>query len=671
MELVLYIEGQRVDLFEDETVSITETIQNVRDVGKIFTDFTKDFNLPASKTNNQIFKHYYNFDILNGFDARKKVSATLELNLTPYKKGRLKLQGVDIKNGVASSYKVVFYGDTVEIKDLLKEEKLNALDLSAYNLDYTTANIKTNLQVDPTTADVIVPLITHTERLLYNSTPTTESGNLHYTPATNRGVLWSELKYALRVDAIVQAIEAKYFTPNGYSFSTDFFDSTNKPYYDLFMWCHRKKGDVEPASTDGNSKIQVTGWSDDTDPNTVSQMVDDVLILSGDAFYTKNDLVIQTVSPIDYIVTVEKDGVEIFSSGTQNGNYTITTASIGEFDNGSYRVYISSSATLSFTSIYWDLEYSEPFEPVFTKVYDTSAYTSTQSFIFDFSQQIPEIKVLDFLTGLFRMFNLTAYFDKDTNEIVIDTLDNYYSTGTEYDVTQYVDATQHQVNVALPYKQIDFGYEGLGTFLAETHDQLFNYDWGEENYNSSEDLDGEVYEVMLPFEHMKYERLIDGNGSVDTDIQVGWFVDDNQDPYIGSPLLFYPIRQTGATAISFRDTTITNSSLTNYIIPSNSYRLNSGTSAVNIHFKNEINEYTRDSSFTDTLYKVYYSNYIESVFNPQNRLSRYKIRLPLNILIGLSLADRFIIRGSKYKINSITTNLTTRESDVELLNDFS
>ena len=68
----LYIEGNRMDMFKDESVSLTQTIQNVRDIGKIFTNFTKTFSLPASKDNNKIFKHYYNYDIVNGFDARIK-----------------------------------------------------------------------------------------------------------------------------------------------------------------------------------------------------------------------------------------------------------------------------------------------------------------------------------------------------------------------------------------------------------------------------------------------------------------------------------------------------------------------------------------------------------------------------------------------------------------------
>ena len=93
-KLQLYISGTRVDLFKDESVSITQSIQNVKDIAKIFTDFTKTFTLPASKTNNILFRHYYNFDIaVNSFDARNKVSASIELNNIPFKKGTIRLQG--------------------------------------------------------------------------------------------------------------------------------------------------------------------------------------------------------------------------------------------------------------------------------------------------------------------------------------------------------------------------------------------------------------------------------------------------------------------------------------------------------------------------------------------------------------------------------------------------
>ena len=120
----LYIEGQRVDMFKDESVSLTQSIQNVRDIAKIFTDFSKTFTLPASKTNNKIFKHYYNFSIENGFDGRTKKDATIELNHLPFRDGKIKLEGVDLKNNVPYAYRITFFGSTVTLKDLLGEDKL-------------------------------------------------------------------------------------------------------------------------------------------------------------------------------------------------------------------------------------------------------------------------------------------------------------------------------------------------------------------------------------------------------------------------------------------------------------------------------------------------------------------------------------------------------------------
>ena len=35
----VYIEGQRLDLFDDETINVTSSQQNVQDISKVFSDF--------------------------------------------------------------------------------------------------------------------------------------------------------------------------------------------------------------------------------------------------------------------------------------------------------------------------------------------------------------------------------------------------------------------------------------------------------------------------------------------------------------------------------------------------------------------------------------------------------------------------------------------------------
>ena len=98
----------------------------------------------------------------------------------------------------------------------------------------------------------IVPLITHTNRLIYNSVvhtqfnPEDTINNIypHGSGATNHnnGVAWNQFKYAVRLQTIIDAIETKY----NIAFSDDFFNNVNNEQFaTLFMWLHRKSGSVD------------------------------------------------------------------------------------------------------------------------------------------------------------------------------------------------------------------------------------------------------------------------------------------------------------------------------------------------------------------------------------------------------------------------------------------
>jgi len=668
----------RVDMFKDESVSITQSIQNVKDIDKVFTEFTKTFTLPASKTNNKIFKHYYNFDITGGFDARTKKDATLELNYLPFKKGKIKLEGVDLKNRRPKSYRITFFGNTVTLKDLLGEDKLNALtSLNSLNEIFAPANIKTALQRDPASNDVVVPIITHTKRLTYDSGDNTpNTGNLfNHTGggSHNHGLAWNELKYALRVNKIVQAIESRY----DINFSTDFFSTSNDVYYDLFMWLHRKKGVVSSGGQLDQSTKLINGWS--TASGGVSEIINSSTLLITDANLVNNfTLSLTRTASTPYDISITRNGTEIYAES----GITSTTKSINLYsyvqDDAQYSATLTYTSALSFTSIEYEITYN------LTSIesYDTGSFSAPADFEFVITEQIPEIKVIDFLTGLFKMFNLTTFVENN-GTIYVDTLDNFYankkSVSTAYDISEFVDVNSSQVNASLPYREVSFSYEDTDTFLAATHNQLFNQEWAKTNYSQTDDdgniVDGGLYSVVAPFGHLKYERLVDLDTESQTDIQWGYSVDDNQESYIGKPILFYPVYTNPSEVISFIDTVTDgtygqHSSISGSVnMPSNSVSFSSGTSTANINFKLEKNEYTGDSSFTGTLFENHYSTYITNVFNTKNRLTKVKAYLPLKILLNFTLADRFDINGKRYKINSIDTNLATGESNIELLNE--
>ena len=142
----LYINDQLVDLFDFEDINIVDTIQDVRDISKVFVPFSRQFTVPASKNNNIIFKHYYNSDIVDGFDARFKISAVLKINGVVYKKGKVVLNGCTLKNNQPSNYKLVFYASTIDLKTLLGDDMLSELSTNAYlnqyNIDYDVNNVE-------------------------------------------------------------------------------------------------------------------------------------------------------------------------------------------------------------------------------------------------------------------------------------------------------------------------------------------------------------------------------------------------------------------------------------------------------------------------------------------------------------------------------------------------
>ena len=690
-QIQLYISGTKVDLFQDESVSLTNTIQNIKDISKVFTSFSQSFVVPASKVNNQLFRHYYNYNVDDGFDGRLKVSATIELNYLTFQKGKIKLEGTQLKKNKIYGYKITFYGNTVELNDLIGEDTLDALVgdsnwIDGFSKPYSSTAIYSGLvsgydiindSINYPNA-IITPLITHTTRLFYDSaSDTADDGNLApngngESAAMNHGVYWKDLKYAIRIDLIIKAIEKTY----GLTFSTDFFTSTNAPYYNLYMWMHRKKGNVEDPNAPATFPQLVDFGLDSTMTNVLA--TGQTVVVSNQ---TGNNKITSTLTVnvnaaenTVYTVNVIRDGIiqDSFSA-------TAPSAAQANIDltDGNYQVQIVVREEFTIDSITWEM--SDLIIPE-SHTFNVSAYTIPATVQFVPSAQLPPQKVLEFITGLFKLFNLTA-FVLDNGTIKVQTLDSFYaapSSGSPFDISSFIDVSKSQVNVALPYREIIFEYKGLGTKLALQHEQLTTggVGWGTTEYMGDAKYDGGVYKVEAPFEHMKYERLIDVATGNEKTIQYGWMVNDNDESYLGSPVLFYPIYQQNQDSIRFLSdrpyvNTGSNIDINDYFIPSNSVSIDASTSTSNINYNQENNEYDFTGVFSGTLFQNYYSTYITEMFNSKRRLNRFTAYIPTNILLNYTLADRFIINNQSYKINSVNTNLKTGESTLELLNEVS
>lgn len=707
--LQLYIEGQQIELFDDESVKMTQSIKDVKDISKVFTEFTKTFTVPASKDNNKIFMHYYNPDIVGGFDARKKKSAEITLNYAPFKKGKIKLDSIEMKNNKPYSYKITFFGNTIQLKDLLGEDKLsdvqqlNAIESTfrTYNTDMIYGGL-VNRNPNLTSTRFLVPMITHTQRLFFDSADTVPDRGNMFHGTVDTGVEFNNLKPAVRLYNVLEKIEEKY----GITFSDDFFNTSNESFFRLFMWLHRKKGSVESSDATQKYENVVTGLG--LGPDNTGDIIgygETIEVTENAVDKLLNSYInLETTSNNEYNLRIYRNNQVIYSENDIVGNKQIQYINwIGGFQAGVYKIVVevAEGVTINFSTV--EFFYSNTDSPSVTDSFETTVFSAKSEVQFLIAEQIPEMKVIDFLSGLFKMFNLVAYVDDDDTTIVVKTLDDYYDinySGTTpndiqiFDISEYIDVEKSSIEPSLPFKEIHFGYKDTGTVLAQNHNQFFNEEWGEAEYDGSENDEtidknvyGDIYKVELPFHHMKYERLINNANNKPTDIQYGFFVDDNLDPYFGKPLLFYPIRTiitafsptnggTGPMPIvySFNNDGTYNNINTVPInlpvnMPSNTLNFDSSpTDLDSIHFNEYPSEYT-GIEYTDSLFEKYYKNYIKDVFEPINRLIKVKAFLPINILQKLKMNDRIVINERQHRINKITSNLKTGESQIELLND--
>ena len=676
----IYDDYTKLELFKDESVSITDTIQNVKDPAKIFAPFSQQFSVPASKHNNKFFKHYYDSEIENSFDARFQGDGLIQLNGIDYKIGKLRLTSVELKNNVAYSYKLVFTGETVEFKQILAENELSSLIYpESLNFTYTSDFVKSKLQGSAEGDDLIFPLITHSKNMRYNY-----NSNPGYRDAiTGTHLNYADLKPALKTKVIIDAIQTTY--PQ-IVFSQQFFNTA--VFKKLYMWLHREEGYLSNAVEGGAAQQISNRFHLEDTPSTAATNYNYVSgdelrparcfhqgILRYGYIFTLN---VSFAGTRDYEVQILRasDNSELFSetgSTAQTFTYEFTRDNYGENDIDVF-ININTENTLGISQTLTVQKgyrlFGSSFNVTDTGNYQKIATTDANTIVI--ANQMPKMKIFDFLKNIFTMFNLTAY--KEDGIITVLPLDDYYNAGKVYDITEYVDATKSKISKLLQFKNMIFNFKSKKSYLVQYAEELQGNIFAHESYGNDE-WDGGDYKVEVDFEKIMYERLTDEETNQLTTIVQGAMLDKKFEPTIGSPLLFYCFSTVTNDALLFKNDDDSLSNINPYLRPSNSIsNITTGFISQTLNFGIEVDEYTlgtgssAQQNQSNDLFTKYYRNYVANLFARNSRKTSVSAYLPLSVILKDRLNDIFIIGTTEYRINSIKTNLLTNKSDLELYN---
>ena len=663
-QIQVYIEGHKLELFNDEQIQITSSVQNIADISKVFTDFSQSFSVPASPVNNAIFEHFYQSDVDSTIDHNIRRNAVIEIDLTTFRRGKIQIEKANIKNGLAENYQITFYGEIRTLKDAFGEDKLTKLDLSNVQFTYTAANIYNRITDLTTDYDVRFPLIASDRLWAYQSSGEDVTNTSH-------AIKFTELFPATKVSKIFEAIEAQY----GLTFQGTFLSDPR--FTNVFLYSKNaivNEFITAPTNLDFLSK---TNYDDADWSNYSTQSTEDFV-----------DLTTNTINVQDFLPNIfeHKIQIEIISISTPNLIY------IDVFQDGNYyqtfwtsipnvfNVVIQNTAGLN-TNITFQLRSVVAVNVqcvIYYEVYnfyslnnatrslcaiDTGTTTIT-SFI-NLANYMPDMKVSDFFAGVLKEFNATCVgLEKDVFEIL--PLDEWYQQGAIVDITEYTDIDSIDIERIKLFKKIGFKYQQSESFVNRKYNQFTNNEYGNTEYQFA--YDGDEYNIEVPFENLLFTRA-EKTGDATKYAIFGYNLNENYQGYVPKPTLLYlygesndlsahPIKfYNGAGHDNIDSFAQFGQDLT---YQNTKYSLNFGAENSIIHLE----------TIQQGLYAQYYFAYLLNLYNLKNRLTYVKTNLPISLLTNLRLNDRVIIRDKRYIINEMKSNLTTGEVNFSLYLDF-
>ena len=677
VQLYIYVDdalgvpvAHRIELFNDEKISVTSSIQNFNDIGKLFTDYSQTFTVPASKHNNAIFRHWYESsvgdtneeypqNVDNAFDHRIKYYGFIEIDTIPFRDGKFTMQKANKKNGFIESYSINFVGNLVQLKDKFKEDKLNQLEgLDELNFEYNFTNVIT---VTFAQADLKFPLIGSDRRYEYGT------GTVSDITTTTGAINYGELFPAVRVSKIFEYIQSRY----GITFEGEFLNYDQ--FKQLFLYCKNTETFnfySDPLSPNFNTKDGgFTQFDLATDTLTFSFQQEPL------AFRYESWLkVTPTISTINYTVQIYDNGVlwNTFENltGYQDLGYFSRYRVDENLVSGQFVTHVFTYKLTSEVPMTFDSELNlKANNGGLTGGYNRKAwaYADATSGDLQVSRYMPDMTVDTFVTAIVKAMNLVIVPIAE-DRFLFQPMEAWYQEGDLRDITEFVEAEDIEISRPNLFKQIAFKYEKSENILNNAYRGANSpFEYGDLIFDNPDSAFTSNYEVKLPFEDIMWERYTDTNFITAT----CWNKD--RQAYTPKPILMYlngTQSLAGGDPIYYTDGVIFDTS-TEYFRFTNEIALG-GT---DLSYVRTLNWNTEISVWylaqaTNGLFQQYYANSIFNIYNQRTRVIKAKAHFNTNLLTSLKLNDKIALSNKRYTINSMTTDLTSGEVNLELLNDF-
>jgi len=710
-------DGQVIlDLYEDEDLPLTLSVDNFKNVAEKVQSYSKAFNLPATKRNNKIFDQIFEITRSDDgviFSPYKKSECVLKQDGFTLFKGYLRLLDVTDKDGEIS-YNVNLYSEVIALADYLKELSFRDLDFTELSHDYNKTQIKYSWNdsgtgityTNPNTSGfrnaystVKYPFVNWNNQMLIANGSTGSNATLNNPELT-------ALEQAFRPFINIKYIIERIFENTPFTFTSNFFDTTDfKKLYMDFNWgsdnspvsfdnTRRQQQEVSQIATSTFTTIEVNKIN--TPPYTAE------MGYSAGVFTAQTNS--QTFS-MSYDISIGTTGFpwslthrwKWYKASTGITNYINVTPMTGATQVtvlnpvsmvGNFTRVLDVGDTLSFEFQSLDtpstvietspnITPSNPFagSSIFCT---TSAIATTSDIILQTLRG--ELGQWDFLKGLITMFNLVTIPDENNpNNIKFEPYVDIFINNTagttlanrtiEHDWTDKIDVSEMKLEPLT-----DLNRRTIFKFVEDEDDFAFtNYKnqvgghlYGSKKFNATDEfniLDGLDEVIAEPFAATVIKPLFDNFPQFITPALYSYNADDDtSEGFDNSPRIMFDngIKSTGTSY---------------YIPPQNDLLSENQTDFLQFSHLSDIptittippaNTDTRDFHFGEcqlmtgvgdstprNLFNLYWLSYYNELYNPNTRTMTIKVNLNPADINTFKFNDTVMIKNRVFRVNKI------------------
>lgn len=667
MRTQIFINNEELDLMNDIDTEFTFAIDDIADFGSKNTTFSKTINVAGSAKNNQVFG--YIFDLGNSnFTNDANPNVNYNFNASKVAPCRIFVDGIQIFKGVlrlleivvtgqAIEYQCNVYGDLGGFMSALGNKRLEDLDFSEYDEDWTVANITASWD-NINASGVYYPLIDY--------------GNV---TTNNTDFQFKAFKPALYVKEYLNKIK----DDSGYTWD---FPLLNTNLLKRLVVPSNRAVLTNSSTNAFNADANAATYNTDSYPDfTVTTAGDFTLV--GNAYRYNGTPPLSCTITLDLrgdFINVQSDGVNYYdvtvalrvnSGDVQSQTFPISYLPLTFTTTLQYTTTLNTNDTVDVYVYSAATEYS--IDSGFLKIEAAGGVDVPVNYGegIVINNTIPKgIFQRDFFLSICKMFNLYVYDDQYiTNKIHIKPYVDFYD-GSFVDWTNKVDRSQ-PISIK-PMSEINaryyqFKYKEDNDYYNENYRKKYNEGYADRIYDTEFDFvkDTDSTEIIFAptvlFQAENKDKIYPAIYKKSNE-------NTKTDPMDFVIRILQAKKLTGKTSYKIQDGATDKATLTSYGYAGHVNDPDDPTEDINFGAPREV-YFVTDTYPTTNLFNAYYSDYMAEITDKDSKLITCNVLLNALDVLNLNFGKLVMIDNQLFRINKIEgyNSIDYKTCKVELL----